>query len=42
MPAIQFDDQSLGRTEEVDDVRADRRLTPEMRALDWKFFQSAP
>jgi hypothetical protein len=36
MPAVEFDDQMLGGTEEVDDVGTDRRLTSEVRSLDWK------
>jgi hypothetical protein len=40
--AVEFDDQALGRTEEVNDIGTDRDLAPEMRAFYRKFFQSAP
>ena len=34
VPAIEFDDQSLCRTEEVDDIGTDWRLPPEVSAFD--------
>jgi hypothetical protein len=33
MSAIEFDDEMFGRAEEIHDVRTDRRLPPEMRAV---------
>ena len=42
MPAIEFNDQAFCRAEEVHYVAADRRLTPEMRALHRPFFQRTP
>ena len=35
MSAIEFDDHSLCRTEEVDNIGTDWRLSPEVCALDW-------
>ena len=42
MPAIKFDDEMLGGAEEIHDVRTDRGLTPEMRAVDRQFLQRSP
>jgi len=42
MPAIEFDDQMFGWTEEVHDIGPDRRLPPKVRAVYWEFLQSAP
>jgi hypothetical protein len=42
MPAIELNDQTLCRTEEVHYVTADRRLTAEMRAFYRQPFQSTP
>jgi hypothetical protein len=42
MSTVNLDDQALGWTEEVDDIRTDRRLPPEVRAVYWKLFQRAP
>ena len=38
MSCIEFKDEAFGRTEEVHNVRTDRRLAPEMRPVYWKFF----
>jgi hypothetical protein len=42
MSAIEFKDETFGRTEEIHDVRTDRCLTTEMCAVYWNFFQSPP
>jgi hypothetical protein len=42
MSPIEFKDEAFGRTEEVHNVRTDRRLAPEMRPVDWKFSQGTP
>ena len=42
MPAVEFDDQSLGRAEEVYDIGADRRLPSKVRAVYREFLQCAP
>ena len=42
MSAIEFENEAFGRTEEVDNVRTDRCLAPEMRAVYWNFFQGPP
>ena len=42
MPAVEFDDQPLGRTEEVDDIGANRSLLSEMRAFRRQFLQRTP
>jgi hypothetical protein len=41
VPAIEFDDQSPCRTEEVDDIGTDWRLPPEVSAFDWQLFQNS-
>ena len=38
MPAVEFNDETLGRTEEIHDVGTDRHLPPEMRAVYREFF----
>jgi hypothetical protein len=40
--AIELDHEPLGRKKKVDDVRANRRLSPEMRAFDRKLLESPP
>ena len=40
--AVKFDDQVRGRTEEIHDIRTDRRLTAKVRAGDGKFAQGTP
>jgi len=42
MTPIEFKDEAFRRTEEIDNVRTDRCLAPEMRALDRDLFQSTP
>jgi hypothetical protein len=42
MSAVEFNDQTFRRAEEVDDVRADRRLTSEMGSFYRQFFQRTP
>jgi hypothetical protein len=42
MPAIEFDNQMSGWTEEVDDVGTDRRLTSKVCAGYGEFLQGAP
>jgi hypothetical protein len=42
MAAVEFDDQTGSRSEEVDDIGTDRGLAPEMCAICRKFFQRAP
>src|SRR6266852_7550044 len=42
MPAVEFDDQMLGGTEEIHDIAADWSLTPEVGAVYREFFQSTP
>ena len=42
MTPIEFKDEAFRRTEEIDNVRTDRCLAPEMRALDRNFFQGMP
>jgi len=42
MPAVEFDDQTLGWAEEVYDIGTDRRLAPEVCAIYREFFQGAP
>ena len=42
MTAVEFDDEVCGRTKEIDDVRTDRSLASEMRALQRKLFQRTP
>jgi len=39
---VEFDDQMLGRTKEVDNIRTDRCLPPEMRAINREFFERSP
>jgi hypothetical protein len=40
--AVELDDQVRRRTEKINDIRTDRRLTAEVRAREGKFFQRAP
>ena len=40
MPAVKFDDEMLGGAEEIDDVRTDRGLPPEMRAVTGSSFSA--
>ena len=40
--AIDFNDEPLGRAEKVDDVPADRRLSPEVCALEWNLLERSP
>jgi hypothetical protein len=42
MPAVDLDDEPLGRAEEVDDIGADGRLSPEVRALKREFLEHLP
>jgi hypothetical protein len=42
MSAIELNDQMCGRAEEIDDIWANRCLTPEVRSLRGKFFQRTP
>ena len=42
MSAIEFKDEAFCRAEEVHNVRPDRCLAPEMRALYWNLFQDTP
>jgi hypothetical protein len=42
MSAVEFNDQTLGWAEEVDDKGTDRRLPPEVRAIHRELFQGAP
>ena len=42
LPAIHLDDELAGETHEVDDVGADRRLTPELKAVDLSCPQAPP
>jgi hypothetical protein len=42
MTPIEFKDEAFRRTEEIDNVRTDRCLAPEMRALYWHLFQDTP
>jgi hypothetical protein len=42
MAPIEFKDEAFRRTEEIDNVRTDRCLAPEMRALNRDFFQGTP
>ncbi|MGY2811004.1 hypothetical protein ACVIHF_007734 [Bradyrhizobium sp. USDA 4506] len=39
---VQLDDESLGRAEEIDDVRANRCLPSKMRSVRWQLSQRAP
>ena len=42
MSAVQFNNEMLGWTKEVDHIRTDRGLTPEVRAIYRELFQGAP
>jgi hypothetical protein len=42
MSAIELNDQMGGRAEEIDDIWANRCLTPEVRSLRGKSFQRTP
>jgi hypothetical protein len=42
MSTVEFDNQVFSRTEEIHDIRTNRRLAPEVSAFDRKFFQRAP
>ena len=42
MPAVEFDNEMLGRTEEIHDIGTDRCLTPEVRTVRRQLFQSSP
>jgi len=42
MSTVEFNDQTLGRTEEVYDIGTNRRLASEVRAIYWELLQSAP
>lgn len=42
MSAVEFDDQALGRTEEVHDIRTDGCLPPEVCAVSRKLLQRTP
>ena len=42
MPAVEFNDQPLGRTEKVHDIRTDGCLSSEMCSVDRKRLQGAP
>lgn len=42
MTAVEFDDEACGWTKEIDDIRTDRSLASEMRALQRKLFQRTP
>ena len=42
MPAIELDNETLCRTEEIHNIGTDQRLTSEVRAFDRQFFQRAP
>jgi hypothetical protein len=40
--AVEFDDETCGRTDEIDHVGTDRSLPPKMRAVYRLFFQGTP
>jgi hypothetical protein len=42
MPAVEFDDQMLGGTEEIHDIGANWSLTAEVGAVYREFFQRTP
>src|SRR5262249_12717798 len=42
MPAIKFDDELPGRTEEINDIGTDRGLSAEVRSFHRKLLESSP
>jgi hypothetical protein len=42
LPAIDFDDESTVETDEVDDVVAERKLTPEQAIMELTLSDSGP
>ena len=42
MSAVDFQDEALGWAKKVNDIRTDRRLPAEVRAVDWKLFEGTP